>query len=435
MDQRSEKLSKPHNRGNVDSIMADSRFSPVLENLESENQDEPETRRNRRSSNFEISDEMLEELPWHHIQLYRLYGEQANDFLHPKIDQEIMNQFVKPKRHNNIKLDGMTADELWTKLRKDSTYRLLRRDRAIQQELKAAYSAFIRQCAQQNKTPVKRNFYDKDDVPEIDLLMDQSVSQAVQSYSLKCQLMYRSAVNNENKAEILHHNNPFPNLNDLQGEETIERYLPSWWQTHSDTVSEKSYEKWLREPNSTKTSRTNSLSSENRSECMKKLSAPSSATTKLSAAKILAQKQDEQDWKELVLPRKRANTVVAAPRLRFMTDEAAVVTGDFGKRCKEIEESQTTRNQFVSTANNDNTESLNKVMTARCGDDSNKVSTPNNRCLSEPLLSTEEYNKHFLTTWEPLTEKALIEYKQRIDVMGSGDFNYGRAKMWNLTKT
>ena len=32
--------------------------------------------------------ESLEELPWHHAQLYQLYGEEADYFLYPKMQPE-----------------------------------------------------------------------------------------------------------------------------------------------------------------------------------------------------------------------------------------------------------------------------------------------------------------------------------------------------------
>lgn len=37
-----------------------------------------------------------EDIPWHHIQLYKLYGEQADNFLHPKFEQQARKP-VDPK--------------------------------------------------------------------------------------------------------------------------------------------------------------------------------------------------------------------------------------------------------------------------------------------------------------------------------------------------
>jgi len=37
----------------------------------------------------------------------------------------------------------------------------------------------------------------------------------------------------------------------------------------------------------------------------------------------------------------------------------------------------------------------------------------------------------FLTPWEPLSMKALVEYKTQLDTEGDGEFNQGRTKTWS----
>ena len=42
------------------------------------------------------------------------------------------------------------------------------------------------------------------------------------------ELMFRSSHMNEDRANVLQFNNPIPDLNNLQGEESVARYMPSW---------------------------------------------------------------------------------------------------------------------------------------------------------------------------------------------------------------
>jgi hypothetical protein len=65
-------------------------------------------------------------------------------------------------------------------------------------------------------------------VPDIARLMDQSVIKRTQDTRHRVELMFRSSINNEDRAKILNHNNPIPNFNNLEGDESIDRYLPSW---------------------------------------------------------------------------------------------------------------------------------------------------------------------------------------------------------------
>lgn len=68
-------------------------------------------------------------------------------------------------------------------------------------------------------------------VPEMDQLLDQSVVQEAQNYRHRMELMFRSSQKNQDRFNVLTFNNPVPNLNNMTGEESVARYMPSWIQT------------------------------------------------------------------------------------------------------------------------------------------------------------------------------------------------------------
>lgn len=59
-------------------------------------------------------------------------------------------------------------------------------------------------------------------------LLDQSRVYAAQDFKYKVDLMYRSSQTNEDRSGVLMYNNPMPNLNNQEGEESVIRYMPSW---------------------------------------------------------------------------------------------------------------------------------------------------------------------------------------------------------------
>ncbi len=70
-------------------------------------------------------------------------------------------------------------------------------------------------------------------VPDIDKLLDQSRIREAQDYKHKCEIMYRASHMNEDKSRVLLFNNPPPNLNNWTGDESCQRYMPSWIPTES----------------------------------------------------------------------------------------------------------------------------------------------------------------------------------------------------------
>lgn len=81
---------------------------------------------------------------------------------------------------------------------------------------------------QKGETPVRRNFPEKEDVPDMDHLLDRRRLLHTLDVRHKIELMGRSSKLNQDKTNILLYNNPVPDLVNASGEEGIDRYLPTW---------------------------------------------------------------------------------------------------------------------------------------------------------------------------------------------------------------
>lgn len=66
-------------------------------------------------------------------------------------------------------------------------------------------------------------------VPELARLQDHSKTARVRHYKHRVDLMYRASRNNEDRTNILIHNNPPPEVASLDTDQDgVGRYLPSW---------------------------------------------------------------------------------------------------------------------------------------------------------------------------------------------------------------
>ena len=65
-------------------------------------------------------------------------------------------------------------------------------------------------------------------VPDMTRLMDQSRIHNAQDFRHKVELMFRSSNINQDRTRVLLYNNPPPDLNNFEGTEGIDRYMPSW---------------------------------------------------------------------------------------------------------------------------------------------------------------------------------------------------------------
>lgn len=70
--------------------------SPVAEHRGERSSNSVENKGNNKT----VRERSTEELPWHHAQLYQLYGQQADYFLHPKPQQPLPVKQSNPKLRN-----------------------------------------------------------------------------------------------------------------------------------------------------------------------------------------------------------------------------------------------------------------------------------------------------------------------------------------------
>ena len=54
-----------------------------------------------------------------------------------------------------------------------------------------------------------------------------------------------------------------------------------------------------------------------------------------------------------------------------------------------------------------------------------------NSCRSAPIPEKHRRYYDYISQWEPLSMNALIEYTQKKEAEGEGEFNQGRPKMWS----
>lgn len=81
------------------------------------------------------------------------------------------------------------------------------------------------------------SYYTVSQVPELARLQDHSKTARVRHYKHRVDLMYRASRNNEDRTNILIHNNPPPEVASLDTDQDgVGRYLPSWM---DDSVSDR----------------------------------------------------------------------------------------------------------------------------------------------------------------------------------------------------
>ena len=62
----------------------------------------------------------------------------------------------------------------------------------------------------------------------MDILLDRRIQTQARNYNHKLQLMYRSSLNNQDRTALLEYNNPVPDVGNVENQEGVGRYLPSW---------------------------------------------------------------------------------------------------------------------------------------------------------------------------------------------------------------
>lgn len=342
-------------------------------------------------------------LPWHHAQLYKLYGRQAESYINPKMQPEkkkVVNPTLKAQKGH------LGASHIWTTLRGDSMAKLYRTDRRFPQELKEAFSSHVREGINKQQRPVYRNFTEKDDVPDLPRLMDQSLLRRVRVLRHKTELMYRSSQTNNDRTKVLLFNSPLPDV--CGSEEGIQKYLPSWEAAESE-CTEAEYKRWL-QPQAP------------HSDDSRKLSDPSPRpmmhhpTSVLSPLGSTYSDSLHNIWHD-VMARQRPRP---EQRLHFLTEDEARTQGMFLEKLGLDKEKQDMgRVDLLPRA------SLPiKAMSAR---DSQAT-----RLSVDARLDTAPASTHsrYQSSWQPLSMHALMEYKEHVATEGGGEFHQGRPRMW-----
>lgn len=347
-----------------------------------------------------------EKLQWHQMQLYQVLGKGADYFLHPKIEKKA----VKPINSKLRKEGGRAGvDRLLKTLRDESQIRLLKADAHIPQELKDTFGAFVRESVGKDRPPVRRFFCPQEDVPELARLQDHSKTARVRHYKHRVDLMYRASRNNEDRTNILIHNNPPPEVASLDTDQDgVGRYLPSWMDDRAE--SEPDYMKWVKEGGNTHRD--------------------------LTSQPI---KEDDEDWQkpeedlggegftdEVILQMSRRKHRHPQPKYIFMKEEDTNVKGTFTDKFRDMYDNADIPRPFNATKLPTPTKSKSVL-----GLTTEDLVEDRTSCQSAPVPERHRRYYDYISQWEPLSMNALIEYTQKKEAEGVGEYNQGRPKMWS----
>lgn len=369
-------------------------FAPTPDIVDPNSDSEPEQREST----------PLKDLPWHEQQLYKLYGKNADYFLHPKIETQVQEKKTNPKLRRQGGRAG--AEALWSTLRQDSYQRLLKEDDLIPDSLKEAYGSFARQSLKKNHLPVQRMFCTTDDLPEMPRLLDNSRVQRVRKMRHKTDIMYRASVSNQDRTEVLTFNNPLPEFHDRT--DSIDQYLPSWQDEFSDSTQPE-YARWLVPKE--QWAHGNTIQEE-------------TETTDNHENKPQVTQSLDDDMILILACRRQPQT---KQKYVFLSEKDTRVKGMFSEKYKGERENKDLPRPYKGDMPKSYS-ALGGMISATPDITSKSTSTLR---YSAPLPTRDEVLKTYTSNWQPLSMHALVEYKKQLATMGDGDFNLGRTKMWS----
>ncbi|KAK3102844.1 hypothetical protein FSP39_014374 [Pinctada imbricata] len=370
-----------------------------------------------------------QDLEMHQFHLYKMFGKGADDFLHPKIEPVAKKTVNSKLRKQGGKIDNFDffvfilsliidcfcragAQRLWNTLRKESYVRLLKEDAHVPTELKETYSAFIRESIDKDRKPIRRFFCAKEDVPELGRLQDQTALVRVRNLKHKIDLMYRASRNNQDRTEILLHNNQLPEVALSQEEPDVSRYLPSWMDDWSDS-SDPDYLKWVRE-----------VQQQGGRDVTKETINEHEEEEIQDGFRENKKYEGFDDELILLMTRKKHNQ--AKPKYVFLTESDTRSKGRFTDKFRDEYDNKDIPKPFDGTKiPMEKAKSVLGLST----DQTFESDLPTRRSAPIP----ERHRRQLLeytSRWEPLSMNALIEYKKKKEVEGEGEFNQGRPKMW-----
>lgn len=344
-----------------------------------------------------------DQLPLHKQELYRMFGpDEAECFLHRKMQPERKKVVQVPSSLR--RLGGRSgANPLWQLLRDKSHLKLEYADSQIPMELKKAYSAYIREYLTHTKPGARRKFYSEKDLPPSERLEDSRYHEHIREIRHRMELMYRSSLANEDKTNILMHNNPMPDFNDLNGEEGIHRYHPSWAdiEDDNDTEEELEYKKWLPPLENTKIQ---------------------DEVTQQQQAKL----SSDLNGLEETTRKQKHHKAHQGQKLTFLTEEDAKSEGQFwrNRRNPEVPQAIIPGHVIAESA------AEGKGVDQRSiGNQGHVLPGGSNSFTSHSVMGGPR-SLSSRAKWQPLTLSALGDHRPTVDIQASEDFRFGRPSTW-----
>lgn len=311
------------------------------------------------------------------IQLKKLLGSEAEDFLHPTF-REGAKKTLNPVVVNR-KLSGIGARDLWGTLRNNSQIKLQKQDNMIPPDVKNAYKAFLRECFHNNVPTARRSFCkEEDEVLDEDRASESQLIQDIKFTRHRLELMFRVAHMNRDKTKLL--------VKSIEPKEPSEGTM-------------------IRPP------RYNPRQILDKTKAHHLVPLPVLALTDTEGDSHSVQIPPSP--REAILPReKEEDVIVGGEKIKFLTEEMATCKGEFSKRHN----------------------------APGCSSEMEPVNTGLPRginirgTLSAPASSmgAREEKKTQGKQWEPLSLSALLEYNAPVNAPGNGDFLYGQTKTWKI---
>ncbi|XP_031573172.1 uncharacterized protein LOC116307161 [Actinia tenebrosa] len=267
------------------------------------------------------------------------------------------------------KSGGIGAHQLWSILRGKSRKKLEKEDGKIPQSIKNAYRSFLRECLHADVPVVERSFCKNgDQIPE-SKISESHLIKDINFSRHRLDLMFRVAHMNKDKTRLLF--NHMESADPKEGSVRPPRYNP-------DQIKEPKVE----------------------------LLPLSSGRTKSLVAE--ANDKGEVTTRE---ESKDQPLLLGLDKISFLTEKMAECKGEFSKRHK-----------VAGFANDSTTEN---------GKDSKKQYSLRGT-LSAPISSQGQRKIDIVKSWQPLSVDALLEYKTRVDLVGTEDFMQGQPRTWKL---
>lgn len=314
------------------------------------------------------------------VQLKKLLGADAEDFLHPTF-REGAKKTLNPMGTQR-KLSGIGARELWGILRSNSQSKLESQDDMIPGDVKNAYTAFLRECLHNNIPTVRRSFCKgEENVFEEDRVSESQLIQDIKFTRHRLELMFRVAHMNRDKTKLL------VKTMDPEGpsEGTLSRpprYDP---------------QQILDMPMGTRLA-----------------PLPKLALTDAEGGRHSIQEAPSPRVESTHEPEKEKDVIVGGEKIVFLTEEMATCEGEFAKRHK--------------------APGCSKEMAPLSKGPHREINVRGTLSAPPSSMGSREAKKSQGRLWEPLSLSALLEYNAPVPAPGSGEFLLGQTKTWKIQR-